>query len=233
MTNAAPPAWYPDPADPSRQRWWDGTAWGPVAQPSVSSRTESSRTESSRTTQPGGPPPGAKPLVTPDGAPLADYWPRVVAYLIDGLLLMVVQVVLSVPFYGRLFEVFLDYGEQLELDASAADPLWVYRQRGFWTAMLGIMAVGLIVSATYSIVLVKTRNATVGKSAMGLRIRPWQADGPLTWGQATKRWLSSQGVAVVVGFYVYIDLLWPAWDERRQALHDKWPGTVVVQRPRR
>ena len=24
------PGWYPDPADPSVARWWDGRAWGPV-----------------------------------------------------------------------------------------------------------------------------------------------------------------------------------------------------------
>jgi uncharacterized RDD family membrane protein YckC len=27
-----------------------------------------------------------------------------------------------------------------------------------------------------------------------------------------------------------IDYLWPSWDDRKQALHDKWPGTVVVSR---
>ncbi|MFZ4583757.1 MAG: DUF4328 domain-containing protein [Acidimicrobiia bacterium] len=27
MTDAPPPGFYPDPEDPARQRWWDGTAW--------------------------------------------------------------------------------------------------------------------------------------------------------------------------------------------------------------
>ena len=26
-TAVAPPGWYPDPTDPARIRWWDGTAW--------------------------------------------------------------------------------------------------------------------------------------------------------------------------------------------------------------
>lgn len=25
---SAPPGWYSDPLDPSRRRWWDGSAWG-------------------------------------------------------------------------------------------------------------------------------------------------------------------------------------------------------------
>lgn len=28
MSDAAPAAaWFPDPSDPSRQRWWDGSSW--------------------------------------------------------------------------------------------------------------------------------------------------------------------------------------------------------------
>jgi hypothetical protein len=31
---SAPPAgWYPDPMVPGNVRWWDGTAWGPTAEP--------------------------------------------------------------------------------------------------------------------------------------------------------------------------------------------------------
>lgn len=29
-----PPGWYQDPADPSRRRWWDGTAWSDHTEPS-------------------------------------------------------------------------------------------------------------------------------------------------------------------------------------------------------
>jgi uncharacterized RDD family membrane protein YckC len=30
-----------------------------------------------------------------------------------------------------------------------------------------------------------------------------------------------------------LDLLWPLWDDKRQALHDKIAGTNVVVQPRR
>ena len=31
MMSATPAGWYPDPEDPSRQRYWDGAAWGAQA----------------------------------------------------------------------------------------------------------------------------------------------------------------------------------------------------------
>ena len=30
MNGSPPPGWYPDPADASRRRYWDGSAWPPV-----------------------------------------------------------------------------------------------------------------------------------------------------------------------------------------------------------
>jgi Protein of unknown function (DUF2510) len=32
-TPAAPAGWYLDPSDTSRERWWDGTQWGPQSRP--------------------------------------------------------------------------------------------------------------------------------------------------------------------------------------------------------
>ncbi|WP_344792533.1 DUF2510 domain-containing protein [Gryllotalpicola daejeonensis] len=35
MTNATPPGWYPDPWNPSAQRFWDGTQWTEHAAPTA------------------------------------------------------------------------------------------------------------------------------------------------------------------------------------------------------
>ncbi|MCC6437275.1 MAG: heavy metal-binding domain-containing protein [Acidimicrobiales bacterium] len=34
-----PPGWYPDPADPGAQRWWDGIQWGQQRTPILLSTT--------------------------------------------------------------------------------------------------------------------------------------------------------------------------------------------------
>jgi uncharacterized RDD family membrane protein YckC len=36
-------------------------------------------------------------------------------------------------------------------------------------------------------------------------------------------------VGSVVTIYLFLDVLWPLWDSRRQALHDKVARTVVVK----
>ncbi|NLT53787.1 MAG: RDD family protein [Actinomycetales bacterium] len=58
---------------------------------------------------------------------------------------------------------------------------------------------------------------------------PRVPEGLPSWGQAVKRWVTERVAAALVGLYLYLDLLWSLWDTRRQALHDKWPGTVVVR----
>lgn len=65
------PGWYPDPNPQVRagsQRYWDGAQW----------------------TAHTAPPPLGERDVTPDGAPLAGWWQRVGAYVLDSLLVLVV-----------------------------------------------------------------------------------------------------------------------------------------------
>ena len=84
--------------------------------------------------------------------------------------------------------------------------------------------------------------ATPGKLMVGTRVRLRDQPGPLTWGTILKRWLGQYGptvlgliplVGTIASLYQLLDGLWPLWDGRRQALHDKFAGTNVVraQRP--
>jgi uncharacterized RDD family membrane protein YckC len=62
--------------------------------------------------------------------------------------------------------------------------------------------------------------------------------GRLGWGTILRRWLGQSGDALVswvpfigsiVGSYALVDGLWPLWDDRRQALHDRLARTNVVR----
>jgi uncharacterized RDD family membrane protein YckC len=84
----------------------------------------------------------------------------------------------------------------------------------------------------YELVMLKTVGATVGKLVCGLRVRAWVRPGPLQWGEVAKRVLTYQvayAVPTIGPLYVLLDVLWPLWDSKRQALHDKAAGTAVVR----
>jgi uncharacterized RDD family membrane protein YckC len=92
--------------------------------------------------------------------------------------------------------------------------------------------VQLLVGAVYTIVLIRLRGATLGKMAVGVRVRPWETEANPSWGQSGLRWLGREGLGAVPfvgGLYQLVDALWCLWDPRRQCLHDKLPKTVVVK----
>ena len=71
---------------------------------------------------------------------------------------------------------------------------------------------------------------TIGKRALGIRIRMLAEDRNPRWGEATIRYLVfGIGSAFAGGIFVLVDCLWPLWDKPwAQALHDKAAKTVVV-----
>ena len=95
------------------------------------------------------------------------------------------------------------------------------------------VALQLLVAAVYQIPLHKYLGSTVGKLALGIRVRPLDHDGLPSWGQAVARF-AGQDVLIAVptigGFYGLLDALWLLWDPRRQCLHDKIARTAVVDR---
>ena len=114
-----------------------------------------------------------------------------------------------------------------------------YRRDNFEHPTVGLLVVvALALTALvgyglyYTVTLVRLRGATVGKLAAGVRVRAWDRDGRPTWAQAFGRWVTREAVQVVpvIGLpYWVLDSFWLLWDQRRQCLHDKLPGTVVVR----
>lgn len=67
---------------------------------------------------------------------------------------------------------------------------------------------------------------TIGKRALGIRVRGDETGGPIGYGRAFGRY----AITVVFGFFffpVILDYLWPLWDGKNQTLHDKVVGSVV------
>ncbi|MEZ5096891.1 MAG: RDD family protein [Nocardioides sp.] len=177
---------------------------------------------------------------TPDGVPLAGWGRRLAAYLIDGLIVGLLSGILGFPFWGKLISAYRDYFQEV-MDA-AEQGLPAPDQGAFVGDIVGPLAavtvIGLVVNVAYQFGFLRWRAATPGKMALGMKIRLRDTPGPLGWGTIGKRWLG-QNVGSIVGLvpgiggciggvYAFLDGLWPLWDGKRQAIHDKFAQTNVV-----
>jgi uncharacterized RDD family membrane protein YckC len=73
------------------------------------------------------------------------------------------------------------------------------------------------------------KGQTIGKMVWGTRVRDAVSGGPLGPGKAAMRYLAPALLSIVTFGLIWLpDGLWLLWDRRRQTLHDKLVGSVVV-----
>jgi uncharacterized RDD family membrane protein YckC len=225
-----PAGWYPDPQAPRGYpqgvRWWDGQQWTDVAQPAA--------------------PQGVPPYVpttaptTPDGEPLAGWGIRLGAYVIDALLVSIVAAMIGAPFLGKILDaygdLFRDTIHASETGSARPNQMDVYSE--IWLPLIGLALLSIVLNFIYQVGFLRWRAATPGKLMLGLRVRLREQPGPLAWETILRRWVSQFGpnllslipvLGLIAGLYPWLDGLWPLWDERRQALHDKFARTNVVR----
>ena len=107
---------------------------------------------------------------------------------------------------------------------------------GLAVALLALAAIGFLLAAGYIIWwLVTLKNGqTPGKQLVGIRVVRDNGE-PSGWGYTFLREFVIKGLlggviaSATAGIYTVVDHLWPLWDQKRQALHDKMVNTIVVQ----
>jgi uncharacterized RDD family membrane protein YckC len=132
----------------------------------------------------------------------AGFWIRLVAYLIDGIILWFLNLFLA----GILrLGAFLAKPSPTELELTS-------------------FILGMFIGIAYWVGFWTWRGQTPGKMALGLKII--RADGsPLSLGQAFLRYLGY----IVSALILYIGFLWIAFDGRKQGIHDKIADTYVIR----
>jgi uncharacterized RDD family membrane protein YckC len=136
----------------------------------------------------------------------AGFWIRVLAALIDTLLLAVITFPLLGLIYGRAY-----FENTTELFAGPLDVLisWV------------LPAIAVILFWMY-------RQATPGKSAVGAKIVDAATGAAPSRGQCIGRYFGYLVSTIPLG----LGLVWVAFDSRKQGWHDKLAGTVVIRTKR-
>lgn len=132
------------------------------------------------------------------------FWLRVVASLIDTvlLLLIIVPVTLAIIAYGGL-------------EMVAAGP----------TALSLDFLLNYLLPAVVVIIFWKVEQATPGKMVISAKIVDAETGGPVSTGKLILRY---------IGYFLSIiplllGIIWVAFDKRKQGWHDKIAGTVVVR----
>lgn len=272
VVSTPPFGWYDDPQDPAQQRWWDGVRWGdqrrprpeqevrpgppqhgqayqgapPYQQPYQQQPYQQVQQQQVQQGQQGyGYPAGYGQFhtaVTPDGVPLAGWWKRVGARILDSLIVGIIGLPLTGYFLYRYFQVVLDYQRQIYDDALAG------RSSGFnlglpaeaYKWVIPISVISLLVSFAYEYFFLTRSGATPGKKALGISVRLRDRPGPPPGDAVLKRYglVAAFGlvaqvplVGTLAGILALVDDLWPLGDSKKQALHDKVAATNVVLGP--
>jgi uncharacterized RDD family membrane protein YckC len=143
------------------------------------------------------------------GRRYAGFWIRVVAAIVDGMILVVVNVamVISVSAAG-----ITRRGTDAEsLSAALAA-----------SAVLNLISV--LIGLLYETLFLVRFGATPGKMAVGARVI--RADGrPIGYGLAIGRYFAKWVSGIIIG----IGYLVCAWDDEKRALHDRMCDTRVVR----
>jgi uncharacterized RDD family membrane protein YckC len=188
-------------------------------------------------------PPGYGQMVaaTPDGVPLSGWWRRVAARILDGLIVTIVGLPLTGYFFYRLFQVFADFEQRVIDDAAAGRtqtintvPAEMYK----WAIPAAL--IGMVVGFVYEYLFLTRSGATPGKKALGISVRLRDVPGPPPGTAVLKRWGFVSALALaseiplagsLFALLALLNYLWPLWDSRKQALHDKVAATNVVIGP--
>jgi uncharacterized RDD family membrane protein YckC len=133
-------------------------------------------------------------------APYASFWQRAIAFLIDGVILSIINTVVS---------------EMFKLSASTTD---------LKDLLVSFLLAILVGWTYYSIPESSSKRATLGKRAIGLQVTDVNGDRISFW-RSTGRYFS----AYLSALLLFIGYFMVPFTPKRQALHDLMAGTVVTR----
>jgi uncharacterized RDD family membrane protein YckC len=179
------------------------------------------------------PPPGLRPRGPAPGLAYAGFVWRVLGYILDIIILFVLEAPVSIPWlYVPVAQFYRDHPAA---PGQAVATLPADLSNRF--VVVGVL--GAVVSALYFGGLVAWFGRTVGQLAMGTFVVRAEDGGRLPMGRALLRaaifWAPGllglvPTVGSIAGLIALIGLVSAGWDSRRQGWHDKLARSFVVKR---
>jgi uncharacterized RDD family membrane protein YckC len=212
-----PPAGPPPAAPPRREPAPEEPAAGAVGPDVATPAPPASPGYGTSPVPPGAFAPPAAPAAR-DPWVLAEYWRRVAAAIIDGVIVTIAVVILLIPLAAL--------GLSVDTDGGAV---------AFAVGLLVVVLAVVVASFLYApILMARTNGQTVGKMAVDIRVV--RANGrTMDFGWALLREVVVKALLFGVlssftfGLASLLDYLWPLWDAENRALHDFVVDTRVIR----
>jgi uncharacterized RDD family membrane protein YckC len=136
------------------------------------------------------------------------FWIRFVGVLIDGILMQVVRIPMSLLLLGTVISPF-----------ATARP----NRAAFTGAVLTLTLFGMLVACLYEVIMVHHFGATLGKMAVGIKVVRTDGSG-VGWGTSIGRYF----MKIVSSLILCIGYIMAGFDDEKRALHDRVCDTRVV-----
>ena len=153
----------------------------------------------------------------------AGFWLRVVAAIIDSLIVGIPYVFVALAIFASAIPMLRDLG-------ATPNPNPFLFLSAFFPRLLLFAALGLAGTWLYwSLLESSSWQATVGKKALGLYVTDLTGER-LSFGRASGRFFAGRGIAYVPsigGLYFLVDCIMAGLTEKKQALHDMIAGCLV------
>ena len=181
------------------------------------------------------------PATTPDGVVLSGWWKRVLARILDGIIIGIVALPLTFAPMKQAANIFGDYIQQVMTATQAGSTTMPVQPTAQLTGP--IMQASLITLAlylVYEITFLTRTGATIGRMVVGISVRLRDKAGPPPLVAVLKRTLVKEGgnlfgsvpvLGTLASLFGMLDSLWPLRDDEKQAIHDKVAATNVVVGP--
>jgi uncharacterized RDD family membrane protein YckC len=180
----------------------------------------------------GATPPAATPAYVPPAqtgwqaptarAPVAyaGFWLRVVAFIIDAIVLGVVGAIITFPIVGSM-----DFRGML-MGHMGHQPMSPDELIPFFGMFFKLALIRIILNWLYFALLESSAwQGTLGKKALGLEVTDL-AGNRINFGRATGRFFGK----IISALILWIGFIMAGFTEKKQALHDIMAGTLVIRR---